>query len=191
MEPNDMPTLPVARGDWVESRDSTRPRIAKVVRSYWDTAPDGARRCIVDLALYSDEGTRIGRESPAAGGPRMYEPFLEYADWFRIEKPEFPVSLRWVDNGDGSRSARYVTGAKALPDRAVAPRVRAKAFAARSIPKNPNSDYDPELEVRSRRMAAQELRGVNARSPDSALMERAERLENEARAIAIEHGMER
>jgi hypothetical protein len=58
-------------------------------------------------------------------------------------------------------------------------------------PKPPASDFDPELEVRSRRMAAQQLRDINRATPNAALLVKAEQLEDEAGRIAREHGMER
>jgi hypothetical protein len=186
------PALPVARGDFVETKDSTYPRLGRVVNSYW-VIEDGRRVCKMDLSMYSLSGVNTKRESPPAGGPKSYEPWITYTDeWLRIEKPKFPVSLVWVPAGDGSglTVAQYVTGAKRLGDRTVPKRSATKVTSA-VAPKLPSSDFNAELEVRSRRMAAQQLRDINRVTPMAALIERAEQLEDEAGRIAREHGMER
>lgn len=184
--------LPVVRGDWVESREYT-PRVGKVVDSYWSTKADGTQVCMVDIAVYALSGNRIGRESPAEGGPRTYEPWLTYADWVRIAKPAFPLKLDWSTEPGitGGGEGRYVTDAKRIDDRVEAPRKRAKGYKPRALAKPADTDYDPELEVRTRRMAAQQLRDINREAPQPALIEKAEKLEAEAAEIAREHGMER
>lgn len=87
--------------------------------------------------------------------------------------------------------ARYVTGAKRLGDRVGEPRKLTRIGGGRVIPKPAGSDYDPELEIRTRRMSAQELRDINRTTPVPALIEKAERLEAEARRIAREYGLEK
>ncbi len=49
--------------------------------------PEGA----YDLVIYARDGTRIGRESPAMGGPRGFEPFCSAENWQKIEEPRFPL----------------------------------------------------------------------------------------------------
>lgn len=186
------PVLPVIKGDWVETVGETHPRVARVVESFWNVEPNGARVCMVNLSIYAHSGQRIGRESPAEGGPTAYEPWIRYTgEWQRVKKPSFPVSLAWMPEGeDGLKVARYVTNAERIGDRLVAPRKVARS-GGRVIPKPAGSDYDPELEVRTRRMAAQELRDINRATPMAALVEKAERLEAEASRIAREYGMEK
>lgn len=184
------PPLPVIKGDWIESRGEGQPRVGRVVHSHWDIV-DGERRCMVDVAIYDYSGTRVGRESPAMGGPRAYEPWLNYSEWFRIKKPDFPIAIQWVPRADGSTVGRYVTKAALMPDRTEVPVGRKQVVKGRALPKPSGTDYDPELEIRSRRMAAQELRDVNRQSPVPALIGEAKKLEAEAAAIAREYGVEK
>jgi hypothetical protein len=188
------PVLPVARGDFVETKDLTYPRIGRVVRARW-AEENGKRVCKMDVSLFNLEGVNTKRESPAFDGPKEYEPWITYTDvWMRIKKPDFPVSLKWVplEDGSGQSIAQYVTGAKRLGDRTVRTRRKTKVDPPVTVaPKPPASDFDPELEVRSRRMAAQQLRDVNRATPNAALVAKAEQLEDEAGKIAREHGMER
>lgn len=192
IDDNSKPPLPVVRGDWIESRNDSQPQIGKVVNSQW-VERDGKLACMVDVALYAYSGDRIGRQSPAMGGPRTYEPWVAYADWFRIEKPYFPVKLDWVENkGVGGATLGWVTNARRIEDRTEHPRKRKSAgYRPRAVPKPANTDFDPELEVRTRRMAAQELRDVHRETPSPALLSKVERLEAEASAIAREHGLEK
>src|SRR3546814_10551449 len=60
-----------------------------------------------DLILYSRAGTKIGRESPAMGGPRTFEPCCSIDGWERCVEPSFPLGLQWVTQPDGSRMAMY------------------------------------------------------------------------------------
>lgn len=178
--------LPVAKGDWVESISDHRPRVARVVDSYWDREKDGSAVCIMDIALYSQSGNCIGRESPSMGGPRRCEPYITYTgEWVRIKKPDFPYRLEWVEAEN-----RFQTDVPRREERVVEKK-SVKRSAGRSIPKPTNSDYDPELEVRSRRMAAQQLRDINKADPSPALLDKATKLEEEADRIAAEYGIER
>lgn len=73
-------------GGWVAEADAChgmgfRPRIARVKHIY----DDGS----LDLVLYSHTGERIGRETPAMGGPTSFEPYCSAENWEPIEKPEF------------------------------------------------------------------------------------------------------
>lgn len=189
---DETPPLPVVKGDWVESREY-HPRVGKVVDSYWTTGPDGVPACMVDIAVFALSGNRVGRESPAEGGPKTYEPWLAYSDWFRIAKPVFPLKVTWSDEAGttGGPEGRFVTDATRVGDRVRSLRQRVKSYAPRRLPKPANSDYDPELEIRTRRMAAQQLRDINRLTPLPSLLEKAEALEAEAAAIAVEHGVER
>ena len=79
-------------GAWVAQLgcDGVYPQIAKVR----DVHPgDDA----LDLIFYSGSGERIGRLSPAAGGPKTFEPFCSAVTWVQIEPPPFHevASARW------------------------------------------------------------------------------------------------
>ena len=173
-------TFPVKPGDWI-SNDSGR--VAKVKAVYGSTG-----ELCIDLWLYDRKGERTGRESPACGGPRSFEPACSWDGWFRIDEPTFPAPLRWVPCGDGKVTARHVAG-KRLPDRAWTKPVRRRALAivTHAVPGN----IDAETQARARRIAAEELRDV-ARTlgkGDMAdtLRSRAKALEAEADALAPRH----
>lgn len=87
--PPDEPA-PFQAGDWVaEAPETGRPDIAKVKDLYRD---DIAKEWVADLVLYAPSGNRLGRRSPAMGGPRGFEPCVPVGGWRKIEKPQFPVS---------------------------------------------------------------------------------------------------
>lgn len=182
--------LPVGPGDWIESTDY-EPKIARVRRAYWGTDWQGVERCHMDIALYGLVGDKVGRTSPPEGGPKSYEPYISYEGWRRIRKPDFPLKLLWLPDGDEiSPSARYVTDAVKMPNRTGALAGR-KPLRFRPAAKPRPTDFDPELELRSRRMAAQSLRDVQRVSPSDAIKAEIARIEAEADRIAKEHGLER
>lgn len=88
--------LPCRPGDWVQ--DKAGRWIAKVRAVYRDHS-DGD--VLVDLWLYGSDGVKIGRDSPAQGGPRSYEPACPYEYWSRVKKPNFPVYARLPELPDG------------------------------------------------------------------------------------------
>lgn len=71
-----------AEGDWVACDDPEQPRIARVKEAY---ETDG--QVFLNLVLYRRDGTRVGRVSPACGGPRGFEPAVPAAHWGLIEEP--------------------------------------------------------------------------------------------------------
>lgn len=74
-----------SEGVWVASTtDPDRPQIALVKDVY---ELDG--ELLLDLVIYDRNGTRVGRESPACGGPRNFEPACPAAHWEPIEEPNF------------------------------------------------------------------------------------------------------
>ena len=79
-------TLPTV-GGWVASlkSDGEFPRIAKVRDAY----RDGGGELLLDLVMYSHDGAKLGRTSPAMGGPRGYEPCCGGEWWVEIEAPPF------------------------------------------------------------------------------------------------------
>lgn len=56
-------------------------------------APVG-KGMMIDVTIYNLEGTRVGRVSPAMGGPRHFEPCCDVEVWEVIEPPRFPLS-KW------------------------------------------------------------------------------------------------
>lgn len=63
-------------------------RIGKVKAIWPDCNGSGVT---YDIVLYSRFGDRIGRESPAMGGPRGFEPCCAAEHWKEIERPLFPL----------------------------------------------------------------------------------------------------
>ena len=45
----------------------------------------------VDVTLYNRAGDRVGRASPAMGGPTHFEPACTASEWYVIGKPRFPL----------------------------------------------------------------------------------------------------
>jgi hypothetical protein len=84
-DPELAPSGMAAPGTWVCDGD----RIAKVREAHAPTKFDPAG--CYDLVLYARDGERIGRETPAMGGPRGYEPFCDAGRWRAIENPRFPL----------------------------------------------------------------------------------------------------
>lgn len=64
------------------------PEFGRVKECYWDGC---CKEWVMDVVLYSPEGERIGRTSPAMGGPRHFEPAVPVEYWQRIQKPTFPL----------------------------------------------------------------------------------------------------
>lgn len=100
---------PFKPGDWVAGIGDHR-RLAKVK----DVSRDKGGEVLLDLWLYDPDGTRIGRESPALGGPRTFEPSCDAQAWERIARPAFPVVVKWVEDETGRKIARHHAG-PALP----------------------------------------------------------------------------
>ncbi len=98
--------LPARPGDWV-SNGIQLGRLHGISRFEGEV--------LIDIVLYGVDGTRIGRESPALGGPRGFEPMVPFEGWSRIRKPDFPLAPSWIPNEDGSSSLGYMHG-EALPD---------------------------------------------------------------------------
>lgn len=72
-------------GAWVaDFIDQDRPRIALVKEVY-----EMSGEVLLDLVFYERDGTRIGRVSPACGGPRNFEPACPADAWCLIEEPDF------------------------------------------------------------------------------------------------------
>jgi hypothetical protein len=79
---------PLMKNDWVGEKDVQHPSIGQVKACYWDRASE---EWVMDIVLYSPDGERIGRESPAMGGPTGFEPAVPFQTWSRIAEPNFPL----------------------------------------------------------------------------------------------------
>lgn len=181
---------PLRAGDWVV-RGSQNDHIAQVKAIHIDHhGDDGKPEFLVDLWLYDTNGRRLGRVSDnepftidgkTYRGPRTYEPSMPLADdWQRIEPPEFPLTRQYLSRPDPKRPGwstmvfEYVVEPR--PWGNYARRVK-KPVIAVSVTK-PN--FDPELEKRSRLMAAQLLRDVARETGVEVLKVKAAELEKEA-----------
>lgn len=170
---HDVP-FPVKPGDWVESRSGSGD--VATVRAVYRIGGD----VLVDLVLYDRDGGKVGRRSPACGGPRSFEPACNYDDWQRISEPEFPIPLKWVVTEDGKRTARYVAGT-VQPDRSWLPR---KRKVAPRVPRVRVGNFDPAVEIAALRRSAQELRDASrAIGGNDTLIQRAEALDAEAKSL--------
>lgn len=97
---------PVTAGDWIaEAPDTTHPDIAKVKSVYWDNI---AGEWVADIVIYDHQGDRIGRKSPAMGGPKHIEPCVPMGNWRRIAKPEFPLSTDMTGHRDWGPHLKYL-----------------------------------------------------------------------------------
>lgn len=82
-----VPEHDMPEGSWVVQRENPdRPSIGKVANAYMCTG-----QLLLDIVLYSHEGAKIGRASPAMGGPRGFEPACGADNWEPIEKPDFEL----------------------------------------------------------------------------------------------------
>lgn len=89
---------PFPRGAWVAEVDGgLRPVFGRVLRIYLDDFPSSPSygAWLIDLQCYGPDGGRIGRVSPAMGGPKSYEPCLTAARFRRIREPSFPFRIRY------------------------------------------------------------------------------------------------
>lgn len=82
-----MERTPINKGNWLWDGGE---KIAKA-RSDEYTLVGQESEPMVDLIIYDRDGERIGRESPAMGGPRGYEPCCGALHWKRIQRPDFPL----------------------------------------------------------------------------------------------------
>lgn len=100
-------------GAWVaDFALADRPRIGRIKDAY-GTAGD----LLLDVVIYSKDGERLGRVSPACGGPRGFEPACPAEVWTLIEAPDFNY-LAQARYGWGDRVRRIAVDAPC----AVAPR---------------------------------------------------------------------
>lgn len=71
-----------AEGDWVVRDDFQR---LGRVKHIWADGSEG----LLDIVLPHRDGTRWGRESPAMGGPKGFEPACPMERWTVIQKPNW------------------------------------------------------------------------------------------------------
>jgi len=83
--------LPFKPRDWVQN---SADQLAQVLRVYEDGSD-----ILLDLVRYAPNGTKLGRVSPAMGGPRTFEPACTAAGWQRIKAPQFPMKLTRGEKG--------------------------------------------------------------------------------------------
>lgn len=74
--------------------DVSRPQLGRVHSVYGDGA--------IDIRIYGASCDRIGRVSPAMGGPRGFEPYCSADLWTLIQRPDFEkiASLRYDYRGE-------------------------------------------------------------------------------------------
>jgi hypothetical protein len=171
--------LPVKPGDWVESKYGCKVATVK------DVYRESADVVLVDLFIYDRDGNKVGRESPVLGGPRKFEPALDWKDWKRIERPSFPIVLRNIPVGNGKVTIGYASLAKVLPDREW---VRPKKRRLVSVPGVVTSNEDYEIEASRLRRAAEALRDASKKHGVAALIQDAEALEAEAEKLSPRFG---
>lgn len=91
--------FPFRPRDWVMDQ-SGRVATVKEIRDC-----DG--EILFDLVMYDHSGGRLGRVSPALGGPRTFEPMCSIDGWERVAAPTFPMVPKWVNQPDGTSRAMY------------------------------------------------------------------------------------
>lgn len=97
---------PFEKGMWVaQSPEFDHPEIARVKDVYYD---DICKEWVADLILYSPDGARIGRDSPARGGPKGFEPCVPVTEWRAIKEPEFPLGRDHTGFRDWKGSLEYL-----------------------------------------------------------------------------------
>lgn len=126
--------FPFRPGDWAVCANDTH--IAKV-KSVWDL--NGEQ--LFDLIIYSLTGEKVGRESPAMGGPRSFEPACSMDGWERIAEPDFPIRVKWVADAGGRSQLRHWAGDRLPPANWKKPKRRPR------IKRTIDPDYQRVLEL--------------------------------------------
>lgn len=81
-----LPAHMLAPGTWATNGS----RLGKIKEAY---APDGSSPSgAYDVVIYDRDGKRVGRDSPALGGPKQFEPCCSADLWRGIKAPKFPLS---------------------------------------------------------------------------------------------------
>lgn len=109
---------PFKPGDWVVDEGERVAKVKGVSRFNGDV--------YLDLYIYADDGRRIGRQSPAMGGPKTYEPCCSAEGWSRLKgEPDWPINVKWVPNSRGGVEARKWAGYRNPNPANYVPRKRA------------------------------------------------------------------
>lgn len=126
--------LPFKPNDWVADSGEN---IARVRRIYVDrNSTTGADEILFDLVMYDRNGDKVGRISPAMGGPRSFEPACPISGWRRIAEPSWPVQVMSVPDPKrpGRSTMRYYAGPTLPPanytPRKTKPRASSKLLRA-------------------------------------------------------------
>jgi hypothetical protein len=92
-------------GKWAIEAEGQYPEIGKIKAVYWDNI---SKEWVMDIVLYSSDGTRIGRSSPRCGGPSGFEPAVPCKYWVAVTKPDFPLSLDSTGYRDWRKSLQVI-----------------------------------------------------------------------------------
>jgi hypothetical protein len=90
----------VKKGDWISDMVGDSPQIGRVRDVYGNGA-------LVDVVLYDRKGERVGRRSPAMGGPTTFEPACPSRLWVVVEPPAFPLPRTMFTSDTGSLGWGY------------------------------------------------------------------------------------
>lgn len=159
---------PARRGDWIASGEPIT-RVAQIKRVYRHS--DGF---LADLIFYDFNGNKLGRVSPPMGGPRTFEPACALRDWYRIKPPEFPIRLSWKYSKDRTRRTAGYHAAR----RPWGKYARRRKLVVEAV-QTTRPNYDPELERRARKLAAEKLRDLARTTGLAVLLAEADALERE------------
>lgn len=126
--------LPFRPKDWVDCGSGSVGQVKRVYRCSGEV--------LLDVVLYDRKGNRLGRRSPAEGGPRGFEPACPAEQFRRIAEPSFPLQLRWVPTDHGSKVAEWHAGKPLPPANWTPPKPRAGSAA-----RVPDDRYRKALEA--------------------------------------------
>jgi len=90
----------IAERSWVARFDNEgdlRPQVGQVKHVYPDSFGGGL---LADIVLFAPDGRKLGRVSPAMGGPRGFEPACATELWTPIEPPDFEAMCNLYFYGD-------------------------------------------------------------------------------------------
>lgn len=103
--PQNDPPIHFAPKSWVAETEGQFPELGRIKAVYWDNI---AKEWVMDIVLYSPEGTRIGRSSPRRGGPSGFEPAVPCKYWMAIKKPDFPLQADSTGHRDWRNSLEVI-----------------------------------------------------------------------------------
>lgn len=191
------PILPVVQGDWVASLPNRTFQVGRVRGAHYDKG-----EVFIDLILFDASGVQVGRVSPHMGGPKSFEPWVQYTGNFRrIAKPDFPLTRKSYSiptkkkkNGNVMHRVHFDYDLSVIikPERTKTvkrgqPRWMTR-IAPTSLPKS-RMNINMDGEISALRRAAQELRDMAKKIAASevgrrTMLDRATELEKEAAALA-------